>query len=133
VSSAGRKVLVVEDDDSMRAAIKRLLSVAGLECKTYGSAEELLADGDAGGAACVISDQRLPEMTGLELLMAMRSGGGWPPMILITAFDKPGQREEALQLGAKAYLLKPFSGAALLDAVRSVLGSAPGQSNTEAG
>jgi FixJ family two-component response regulator len=124
--NAGQRVFVVEDDANMRAALERLLRAVGFECKTYGSAEELLADGAAQDAACVISDQRLPAMSGLELLATMRARGGWPPMIMITAFDMPGQREEAARRGAKAYLVKPFSGAALTDAIKTAIGSAPG-------
>ena len=125
--SAGRRVFVVEDDGSMRTAIERLLHAAGLECRLYGSAEELLAEDDSAGAACVITDQRLPAMSGLDLLTALTSRGGWPPMIMITAFDTPGQGDEAARRGAKAYLVKPFSGAALINAVKAVVGSAPNE------
>ena len=117
----------------MRTAIERLLHAAGMECRLFGSAEELLAEGDSAGAACVISDHRLPAMSGLELLSALRSRGGWPPVIMITAFDTPGQREEATRRGAQAYLVKPFSGIALLDAVRLIVDSEPGQSNVQGG
>jgi len=117
----GRKVLLVEDDDSMRSAIERLLGVAGFECAAYASAEGLLSDDIGKGAACVVSDLKLPGMSGLELLAALRTRGGWPPMILITAHDAPGLREEAKRCGAEAYLVKPFSGTALLNAVREVI------------
>ena len=117
----GRKVLLVEDDDSMRSAIERLLGVAGFECAAYASAEGLLSDDIGKGAACVVSDLKLPGMSGLELLAALRTRGGWPPLILITAHDAPGLREEAKRCGAEAYLVKPFSGTALLNAVREVI------------
>lgn len=117
----GRKILVVEDDDSMRSAIERLLGVAGFECTAYVSAEGMLLDNAREDAACVVSDLKLPGMSGLELLAALRARGGWPPLILITAHDVPGLREEATRCGAEAYLVKPFSGIALLNAVREVI------------
>ena len=117
----GRKVLLVEDDDSMRSAIERLLGVAGFECSAYASAEGLLSDDTGEGAVCVVSDLKLPGMSGLELLVALHARGGWPPLILITAHDVPGLREEAVRCGAEAYLVKPFSGIALLNAVRGVI------------
>jgi FixJ family two-component response regulator len=115
-------VLVVDDDCSMRVAIQRLLRVAGFGCETFASAEELLVDTGLPSAACVISDLRLSAMSGLELLTRLRTGGG-PPLILITAFDMPGQGEDAGRRGAAAYLVKPFSGAALISAVHAAIDS----------
>ncbi len=114
-------VLVVEDDESLRGALERLLGLAGFSAVAYGSAEALLAGGAAGGAACVVSDIRLPAMSGLDLLGALRARG-WPaPLILITAYDEPGLAEKATGLGAAAYLVKPFHGTALLAAVRAAI------------
>ena len=116
---ARRKVLLVEDDMSMQSALERLLHLAGFECTSYESAEKLLADKAGEAATCVVSDLKLPAMSGLELLTRLRARAGWPPFILITAFDGPGQREEAVQRGAAAYLVKPFGGTALLDLIRA--------------
>lgn len=98
----------------------RLLSVAGFEAVGYSSAGELLS-GDGSGAACLVTDLRLPEMSGLELLSELRARGGWPPTILITATDGPGVREEAERRGAAALLAKPFPGTVLLDRIREIL------------
>lgn len=117
-------VLVVEDDDSMREAIARLLHAADFETLAYASAEALLAAGASAGAACVISDFKLPAMNGLELVAELRTRGGWPPVILITAHDSVSVREEAQRCGASAYLAKPFQGGALLAAIKSVVGPA---------
>ena len=115
---ARNEVLVVEDDDSMREAIARLLDAAGYESTTFASAEALLSSGAEKTAGCVVSDQRLPAMSGLELLTHLRARGEWPALILITAHDEPGLRDEAIRRGAAAYLVKPFLGAALLDAIQ---------------
>lgn len=113
---AGQKILVVEDDDSLRAALERLLNAAGWRTVTYASAEALLAD-----AACVVCDLKLPGMSGFDLLAARRAPGGLPPVIVITAYDAPGLREEAARRGAAAYLAKPFRGAALLETIEAVI------------
>jgi FixJ family two-component response regulator len=117
---AGGRILVVEDDDGMREAIEALLGAASIESASYGSAEALLAGGAVEAAACVISDLKLPGMSGFELLAALRARGPAPPVIMITAHDAPGVRREAERLGAAAYLAKPFAGNALLAAIESV-------------
>lgn len=124
VMAAG-KVLVVEDDASMRAAIERLLSAAGIEAKMYPTAEDLLANGAAATAACIVSDWKLPAASGLEMLAAIHARGWQPPLILITAHDAPGLREEAARLGVTAFLAKPFRGTALLDAIQAASAAQP--------
>jgi FixJ family two-component response regulator len=121
----GPNVLLVEDDPSMREAIERLLGAAGFVCSAYSSAEALLAECCPEGVACVISDLRLPAMTGLELFDELRTRGWILPLILITAHDVPGRRREAMGHGAAAYLVKPFRGTSLLEAIRAVIAPAP--------
>lgn len=121
MSTGQAQLAVVEDDDSMREAIVRLLGAAGLKALAFASAEELLASAASVDAACVISDLMLPEKSGLELLGELRARQLCTPMILITAYDAPGLREEALRRGAAAFLTKPFRGAELLEAVRAAL------------
>jgi FixJ family two-component response regulator len=115
------KVFVVEDDASMREAIERLLGVAGFEPVAYASAEALLAECKGEGASCIVSDIRLPAMSGLELLAELRARGWRGPLILITAYAEPGLAEETKRLGAASYLVKPFHGTALLAAVRAAI------------
>ncbi|MDM0019517.1 response regulator transcription factor [Variovorax saccharolyticus] len=110
-------VLVVDDDDSMRQAIRRLLNAAGLKTQTFASAEALLDGGPVAGAACVVSDFKLPGLSGLELLTELRRQGHWPPVIVVTAHDTPELRAEAMRRGASAYLSKPFHGKDLLEAI----------------
>ena len=121
MSPPGGNVLVVEDDNSLRTAIERLLQTAGMTCRTYTSAEELLMDGTTDDAACVVCDLKLPAMSGLDLLATLRSRGAAIPLILITAHDSPALREQAVREGAQGYLAKPFRGTALLAAVASAI------------
>jgi two-component system response regulator FixJ len=114
-----RKVLIVEDDDSMRQAIERLLNVADFATAAYRSAEELLAAGAVEGGACVVSDFKLPGMSGLELMAELKVRGWQRPLILITAHDSPGVRKQAGQSGVAAFLAKPFLGNELVAAVKS--------------
>jgi len=116
-------VLVVEDDDSMREAIERLLNAAGFGCAAYTSADALLARGVDEDSVCVISDLRLPGMSGLELLATLRERDIALPFILITAHDAPGLRQRAMSCGAAAYLAKPFRGTTLLEALRGAIES----------
>lgn len=118
----GRIVVVVEDDEGMREAIESLLDIAGFTTVVYESAEALLAGGEVKDALCVISDLKLPAMSGLELVARLRTCGRWPPVILITAHDGPEVRGEAERAGVAAFLAKPFSGSALLGAIENLAG-----------
>jgi FixJ family two-component response regulator len=113
-------VLVVDDDDSMREAIERLLGAAGFATAGYATAEALLAGGGIGNALCIISDIKLPAMSGLELLTELRGLGLLTPVIIITAHDSAGMRSEAKLQGAAAYLAKPFMSRALLAAIDGI-------------
>ena len=117
----GLKVFVVDDDDSMREAIARLLGAAGYSHGSFASAEDFLASDAIEDTACVVSDLRLPGMSGLALLAELRARGVRAPLILITAHDRPGLRDEALRAGAAAYLAKPFPGTVLLDSVKAAI------------
>jgi two-component system response regulator FixJ len=126
--SVGKKVLIVEDDDSMRQALERLLNVASFATAVYRSAEELLAAGPVPGDACVVSDLKLPGMSGLELLAALHARGWRQPMILITAHDSLAMREEATRSGVATFLAKPFLGNALVAAVSAAIDPAAAKS-----
>jgi len=116
----GGRVLVIDDDESMREAIESLLDAAGYESTAYASAEDLLVADGVTDALCVITDIKLPAMSGIELLTELRARAARPPVIIITAHDRPGLRDDALRRGASAYLPKPFPGSALLAAIESL-------------
>jgi FixJ family two-component response regulator len=112
-------VLVIEDDDSVRTAIQRLLNASGVSTATYASAEALLAVGLSGGDSCLISDLKLPGLSGFELLFELRKRAYTQPMILITAHDSRSVREQAERCGVAAVFAKPFHGVELLAAIEA--------------
>jgi FixJ family two-component response regulator len=117
-----REVVVVEDDPGMREALQRVLSVGGFRVAIFASAEALLAAGLPPETACCVFDVRLPGASGLELQRVLASRGSAVPVIFMTAFDDPSVREEAGRLGAAGYLMKPFGGRQLVEAVIAVVG-----------
>jgi FixJ family two-component response regulator len=118
--AASSTILVVEDDDSMREAIATLLSLSGYRTLLFASAEAMLAEDAIDRPLCVVSDLNLPAMSGLDLLIELRRRS-WPtPVIIITAFDSPSTRQEAMRRGAVAYMAKPFPSSALLTAIHKI-------------
>jgi FixJ family two-component response regulator len=112
----GTHVAVIEDDDAMRLAIRRLLSSEGYLAEVFASAESFLASGGAARARCLVLDIRLPGMSGVELFRLLRAQGNDTPTIFISAHDSTSLRDVAL--GARdCRLAKPFPGEALIEAV----------------
>jgi FixJ family two-component response regulator len=111
------QIIVVEDDSSLIHAIQRLLRAAGFEARVFTSAESLLQSGAASGAACFVFDVNLPGLSGVELLQRLVENGIKRPVIFITAHDEPSLRDAAEQYNPEAWLLKPFPGRSLLDAL----------------
>jgi FixJ family two-component response regulator len=118
-----RAILVVEDDESLRGALESFLGAAGFTTIVYVCAEAMLAGGKTCDALCVISDVKLPAMSGLELLDVLRAQDDQPPVIMITAHDSPAMRDEVRRRGAACYLPKPFEGGALLAAIDAAANS----------
>lgn len=123
VEPGGGLVWLVEDDDGMRAALSRVLSLAGFDVRPFGSAEDFQLSVGAGSlrAACLVLDIRLPGASGLDLLQWMRLRDITMPVVMMTAFDSGTAIEQARQAGVAACLLKPFAGQALLGAVREAI------------
>jgi FixJ family two-component response regulator len=118
MADATLTVVVVEDDSGMRSALTRVLEIAGFKVEAFVSAEDCLASGITASADCIVCDVHLPGASGFELGRRLAQGGSRAPVIFITAHDSSAARDEAEQLGAAAYLPKPFEGRALVGAVR---------------
>ena len=111
-------VYVVDDDESIRRALKRLLASVGFEALTFESAEDFLDTDLSLEKGCLILDVRLPGMTGFDLQEQLYSRGVKIPIIFITAHDNPKWQKKAKTRGAVAFLMKPFREQALLSAVK---------------
>jgi FixJ family two-component response regulator len=111
-------ITIVEDDASVNLAVSRLLATAGFTTRCFTSAGALLSDRDAHKADCLVLDVHLPDMTGFELQRRLAAAGSTTPVVVITAHDDPMHRRAAREIGACAYLIKPFSSLALVDAVK---------------
>jgi FixJ family two-component response regulator len=115
-------IYIVDDDESIRRALKRLLKAAGYHALTFASAEEFLDFTSCHGEGCLVLDIRLPGITGLDLQEKLASGGAKYAVIFMTAHDNPQWQERARKAGAVAYLKKPFNEHSLLDAVQLACG-----------
>jgi FixJ family two-component response regulator len=118
-------VYVVEDDESIRRAIGRLLRSAGYHALAFESAEEFLDSTSGTGEGCLVLDIRLPGMTGLDLQEKLVSSGAKYSVIFMTAHDNPQWQERAKKAGALAYLKKPFGDQSLLDTIQLACGKRP--------
>jgi FixJ family two-component response regulator len=117
------RISVVDDDVSMRQAIKGLLKSAGFHAEVFASAEEVLNSGRLSGTACLILDVRMPGMSGIELQERLIASGRVVPIIFVTAHADEEERARALERGAVDCLQKPFSDDALLDAIARATGA----------
>jgi len=117
-------VAVVDDDPSVREALRALLRSAGFRVELFGSAEEFLRSGQSSGFASLVLDVRMSGMSGVELQDQLAASGSTVPIVFMTAHADASVRARALAAGAVEFLEKPFSDDALLDAVDRAIGSA---------
>ena len=118
-----RLVCIVDDDHSVRRALRRLIQFAGFTAETFASAEDFLSSAFLVRTACLVLDIHLNGgMSGFELQARLTADRVVIPIIFITAHDEASQRERAEASGAAAYLRKPFNDGLLLDAIRKTVG-----------
>ncbi len=115
------KISIVDDDESVREAIKSLLKSVGFKAEAFASAEEFLNSGHLPGTACLILDVRMPGMSGVELQDRLTASQAGVPIIFISAHADEEARARALQSGAVDFLQKPFSDEALLKAIDAAI------------
>lgn len=114
-------VSIVDDDSSVREALKDLIRAMGFSVATFVCAEDFLGSDDLSKTDFLITDMRMPGMSGLELHMRLLAIGTPIPMVLITAFTDEKEKARALHAGVMGYLTKPFNEAELLAQIRSAL------------
>jgi FixJ family two-component response regulator len=118
-----KMVAVVEDDESYRLAMQRLLKSAGFSVQSFACAEDFLNSGWQNEAGCLIADIRMPGMSGLDLQARLNADHCPIPIIFVTAHGDEKMRLQAMRGGAVKFLAKPFDGAILLEGVRAAVGS----------
>jgi two-component system, LuxR family, response regulator FixJ len=121
-------VHVIDDDEALRESLSFLLRSAGIEVKTYSSATTFLASLPDTGLTCVITDVRMPGLSGVELLRRLRELKLEIPVIVITGHGDVPLAVEAMKMGAIDFLEKPFDDEVLLASVRSALKQQDGES-----
>ena len=114
-------ISIVDDDLSVREATMDLLRAMGFTAKVFSCAAEFLASELRHNTSCLISDMRMPGMSGLELRDRLVEAGTPIPTILMTAFPNDRDKARALQAGVVGYLTKPFDETELLASIHAVL------------
>jgi FixJ family two-component response regulator len=116
-----RLVAIVDDDESVQLALRDLIESDGLPTTCFGSAEQFLDSEARNNAACMITDIRMPGMSGLELQAKLKAERCPIPIIFITAHGDAEMRIHAMREGAVEFLSKPFDDAVLLEIVHTAL------------
>ena len=114
-------IAIVDDDESVREATKSLVRSLGYEAATFCSAEEFLDSAQLETTACLITDVRMPGMSGVELLDRLIAEGRGLPTVFISAFSDEGVRKKVLESGAVGYLRKPFEESRLIACIGRAL------------
>lgn len=115
-------ITIIDDDRSVLAATRLLVTSFGFETRAYSLADEFLQSSSLDETSCLISDIHMPGISGIELQRVLRSQGRDIPTILMTAFSNEHVRSRAIAGGAVCFLVKPFDAGTLLGCIRSALG-----------
>ena len=115
------KIYIVDDDDSVRRALGRLIRSEGMSSEAFVSGESFLAELPEDARGCVVMDIRMPGLTGHDVQQRLRKRGQKIPVIALSAQDDDESRHRARELGAVAFFRKPVDDQALLDSIHWLL------------
>ena len=116
-----RPVAIIDDDETVQRALQDLNESEGLPALCFGSAEQFLGSGAQHVAACLITDIRMPGMSGLELQAKLKAERCRIPIVFITAHGDAEMRIRAMRDGAVEFLTKPFDDTVLLEILHAAL------------
>ena len=119
------RVAILDDDQSVRTAISRLLKTSEMSVDLFATSVELLNSLERGTPDCLVLDLQMPGMNGIDVMNYLSHTGSRVPTIVITAHDGPGSRESCVAAGATAYLRKPLDADELLKAIADAIGPVP--------
>jgi FixJ family two-component response regulator len=114
-------IAVVDDEESVRLALARLLRASSYEVSVFGSAEQFLHSLDKRIPECLVLDFQMAGMTGRDLQRALHDANMTLPVIIMTAHDHPTLREQCLADGAVAYFAKPIRREQLIGAIEAAI------------
>lgn len=112
---------IIDDDEAMRHSVAFLLHVQGFESRQHESANAFLTSAEGRGADCIITDVRMPDMTGLELVRKLKADGVASPVIVMTGHGDISLAVEAMKAGVVDFIEKPFANETLISAVHEAL------------
>jgi FixJ family two-component response regulator len=120
-------ISIIDDDESMRDATRRLVKSLGFNADTFASAEEYLQSERMHDTSCLITDLQMPGLSGVELQSLLIARGISTPIIFVTAYPEGGIRTHVLDAGAIGFLGKPFDEGHLIDCLKIALGDGAGK------
>jgi two-component system response regulator FixJ len=118
---------IVDDEESVRSSLGFLLDIAGFETRLYGSASALLSRADNLEDGCIVTDLRMPEISGVELLTRLRAAGVAMPAIVVTGHADVQMAVEAIRRGAFDFIEKPFSDSTIIGSINRAMDSSSRQ------
>ena len=119
-------IVIVDDEESVRRALKRLLMTAGYRVETFGTGTEFFKTLKKMQPACVILDVQMPKMTGYDIQRRLGEVKSAVPVIMISGYDTAESQKRAMRAGAAAFLKKPVDDVALFDAISAAIGARSG-------
>ena len=123
MSTRGWVVHVIDDDSAVRGGFERVLRSAGLEVRTYESADVFLDQIDEAPPGCIVLDVTMPGINGADAMARLREAENWLPVIVVSGRDNESIHDLVRGLGAKMMLRKPVDDQALIDAINWVTGA----------
>jgi FixJ family two-component response regulator len=117
----GPIISIIDDDESMRCALKSLVTSLGFKAYTFASAEQYLDSPRLDDTSCLISDLQMPGLNGIELQQSLLAQGRHIPIIFVTAFPEERMRARAIEAGALGFLGKPFDSSKLVELIDKAL------------
>jgi FixJ family two-component response regulator len=121
VDTGASLIVIVDDEESVRRALTRLILSAGFQARSFSGGKEFLDWVRANRADCVVLDLHMPTMNGFDVQTRLRTEPNRPPVVIITGHDAPESEQRALAAGAVAYLRKPVDEKVLLGAIAAAI------------
>jgi FixJ family two-component response regulator len=120
-------IAVVDDEESVRKALSRLMGTAGYDVEAFASGAAFLASAAQHPPDCLVLDLHMPGMNGFEVQARLSHSAPALPVVVVTGHDIPEARERVLSAGAAAYLRKPLDAGTLLDTIAAAIAGAGAQ------